>query len=158
MGSRGPLPDPNSSESKRGRNTLGRRAPSGVDSVTPPAHVTSRALAAAFWEMHAPTLAAEGRLRQVHAEVFGQLCHLHADIRRLSEQIDQEGWITATDKGQAVSPVARLLRDSRRDFVTLAGKFGLTAADEARLPAEEVDDAEEGDPLQSFIQDGCGPV
>lgn len=158
MGSRGPLPDPNSSESKRGRNTLGRRASSGVDSVTPPAHVTARTMAAAFWEMHAPTLAAEGRLRQVHAEVFGQLCHLHADIRQLSQQIDQEGWITATDKGQAVSPVARLLRDSRRDFVTLAGKFGLTAADEARLPAEEVDDAEEGDPLQSFIEDGGGSV
>jgi P27 family predicted phage terminase small subunit len=104
--------------------------------------------------MHAPTLAAEGRLRQVHAEVFAQLCHLHADIRGLAEQIDREGWITATDKGQSVSPVARLLRDSRRDFVTLAAKFGLTAADEARLPAAEGDDGQAADPLQTFIDGG----
>jgi phage terminase small subunit len=50
-----------------------------------------------------------------------------------------------------VSPVARLLRDSRRDFVTLAAKFGLTAADEARLPAAEIDHAEdEDDALRAF--------
>ena len=147
MGKRGPLPDPDSGRSSAGRNTLAR-ARADAESVTPPAHVSARPLAAAFWEMHAPTLAAEGRLRQVHAEVFGQLCHLHADIRGLSEQIDHEGWITATDRGQAVSPVAKLLRDSRRDFVTLAAKFGLTAADEARLP--QVDDEEEADPLAEF--------
>jgi P27 family predicted phage terminase small subunit len=150
MGKRGPLPDPVSARSSDGRNTF-RGRPAEVESVTPPAHVSSRPLAAGFWETHAPTLAAEGRLRQVHAEVFAQLCHLHADIRGLSEQIDREGWITATDKGQAVSPVARLLRDSRRDFVTLAAKFGLTAADEARLPAAETDDVEdEDDALRAF--------
>jgi P27 family predicted phage terminase small subunit len=150
MGRRGPLPDPNSERSATGRNTVSRLS-SQAESVTPPAHVSARTMAAAFWEMHAPTLAAEGRLRQVHAEVFGQLCHLHADIRGLAEQIDREGWITATDKGQSVSPVARLLRDSRRDFVTLAAKFGLTAADEARLPAAETDDAEdEDDALRAF--------
>jgi P27 family predicted phage terminase small subunit len=147
MGNRGPLPDPSSSESKRGRNTLSRKR-SEAEFVSPPAHVSSRPLALAFWDTHAPTLATEGRLRQVHAEVFGQLCHLHADIRGLSEQIDHEGWITATEKGQSVSPVARLLRDSRRDFVTLASKFGLTAADEARLP--QVNDEEQTDPLAEF--------
>jgi P27 family predicted phage terminase small subunit len=150
MGRRGPLPDPNSTESQRGRNTL-RRAASEVESPTPPAHLAERPLAAAFWEAHAPTLAAEGRLRQVHAEAFAQLCHLYADVRELGRTIATEGWITATDRGQAVSPVARLLRDSRRDFVTLAAKFGLTAADEARLPAAEPDDAEdEDDALRSF--------
>jgi P27 family predicted phage terminase small subunit len=150
MGNRGPLPTPGSKRSVSGDNTYRPRS-SEPESVTPPAHVSARTLAAAFWEMHAPTLAAEGRLRQVHAEVFAQLCHLHADIRGLAEQIDREGWITATDKGQSVSPVARLLRDSRRDFVTLAAKFGLTAADEARLPAAETDDAEdEDDALRAF--------
>jgi len=145
MGRRGPLPDPTSLRSADGRNTLRKAASSEVESVTPPGHVTARPAALAFWEAHAPTLAAEGRLRQIHAELLGQLCHLHADIRTLSAQIDAEGWITATDKGQAVSPVARLLRDSRRDFVTLAAKFGLTAADEARLPAVEDADGEEDD-------------
>lgn len=144
MGRRGPLPDPESARSADGRNTL-RRGPTGVESVTPPAHVADRPLASAFWEMHAPTLAAEGRLRQIHAEAFGQLCHLYADIRELGQRISEEGWITATDKGQAVSPVARLLRDSRRDFVTLSAKFGLTAADEARIPAVEDADVDTED-------------
>jgi P27 family predicted phage terminase small subunit len=122
-----------------------------VESVTPPAHLAERPLAAAFWEAHAPTLSAEGRLRQIHAEAFAQLCHLFADVRELGRTIAAEGWITATDKGQAVSPVARLLRDSRRDFVTLAAKFGLTAADEARLPAAEIDHGEdEDDALRAF--------
>lgn len=156
MGRRGPLPDPTSERSATGRNTLARRGvSSGVESVTPPHHVTSRPLALAFWEVHAPTLADEGRLRQVHAEVFAELCHLHADIRQLSEQIAAEGWITATERGQAVSPVARLLRDSRRDFVTLSGKFGLTAADEARLPADEVSDGEE-DPDEEALRKFTG--
>lgn len=150
MGRRGPLPSPDSARSADGRNTF-RGAPTGVESVTPPAHLADRALAAGFWELHAPTLAAEGRLRQVHAEVFAQLCHLYADLRELGQTIAREGWITATDKGQAVSPVARLLRDSRRDFCTLAAKFGLTAADEARLPAVEGDDGnEDDDALRKF--------
>ncbi len=150
MGRRGPLPDPTSERSSAGRNTLARPA-TEVESVTPPAHLAERPLAAAFWEAHAPTLSSEGRLRQIHAEAFAQLCHLFADVRELGRTIAAEGWITATDKGQAVSPVARLLRDSRRDFVTLAAKFGLTAADEARLPAAEIDHAEdEDDALRAF--------
>ncbi len=153
MGRRGPLPDPDSARSSDGRNTL-RRAATEVESVTPPAHLADRPLASAFWEMHAPTLAAEGRLRQVHAEVFAQLCHLYADIRALGQQLEQEGWVTATEKGQAISPIARLLRDSRRDFVTLSAKFGLTAADEARLPAAEEDDGQTANPLQSFVDGG----
>lgn len=153
MGKRGPLPDPTSARSADGRNTL-TRASSEVESVTPPAHLADRPLASGFWEAHAPTLAAEGRLRQIHAESFGQLCHLYADVRELGRTIAAEGWITATEKGQAISPVARLLRDSRRDFVTLAAKFGLTTADEARLPAAEEDDGQTQDPLQSFVDGG----
>jgi P27 family predicted phage terminase small subunit len=138
------MPSQSSERTATGRNTAAiTRRPVARESVTPPAHVSARPTALAFWEMHAPTLAEEGRLRQIHAETFGQLCHLHADIRQLSEQIAQEGWITATDKGQSVSPVARLLRDSRRDYVTLSGKFGLSAADEARIPTDEAARGEE---------------
>jgi P27 family predicted phage terminase small subunit len=150
MGKRGPLPDPGSARSTEGRNTV-RKGATRVECPTPPVHLADRPLAAAFWEAHAPTLAAEGRLRQIHAETFAQLCHLYADVRELGRTIAAEGWIMATEKGQAVSPVARLLRDSRRDFVTLAAKFGLSAADEARLPAAETDDVEdEDDALRAF--------
>jgi phage terminase small subunit len=71
---------------------------------------------------------------------------LYADCRELATQLAAEGWITATDKGQAASPVARLLRDARRDFLAFAREYGLTPAAETRFPPEAVhveEDAEE---------------
>jgi phage terminase small subunit len=104
--------------------------------VSPPASVAGRPAAARFWKAHAADLEADGRLTADRAETFGLLAHLFADAEQLAEQITVEGWITATDKGQAVSPVARLLRDSRRDYVMLAREFGLTAAAAGRIPQE----------------------
>lgn len=149
MGRRGRHPDPNS---KRTQAALARAASVGALKATPPAaatapadtprkvqppaSVTGRPAAARFWTAHADDLEADGRLTADRAETFGLLAHLFADAEQLAEQIADEGWITATDKGQAVSPVARLLRDSRRDYVTLAREFGLTAAAAGRIPQE----------------------
>jgi phage terminase small subunit len=102
-------------------------------------------VALAFWRRNAPALIADGRLRPDGADAFALLAHLHADGEQLAEQLAAEGWITATDKGQAASPVARLLRDARRDFVALARDFGLTAASSARIPQDPDDGQEEGD-------------
>lgn len=148
MGRRGPIPDPASARSKAGRNTRARLAPAPptpAGGIAAPAAVAARPLALAFWSAHAPALTADGRLRQDQAETFGLLCQLHADQLELAEQLAREGWITATDKGQAASPVAKLLRDARRDFVSLARDFGLTAAAAARLPQEPNDAGEEDD-------------
>lgn len=142
MGRRGPIPDPTSGRSKAGRNTRYREAPAEVCEVSPPAWLAGEA--AGFWAEHAPAVAAGGRLRQDQAETFAILCQLAIDCRQLAAQVAAEGWITATDKGQAASPVARLLRDSRRDFVSLAREFGMTAAASARLPQDPDDGKEEG--------------
>jgi phage terminase small subunit len=147
MGRRGRHPDPNS---KRTQAALARAARVGALKVAPPpptaapaprrvkppASVTARPAAARFWKAHAADLEADGRLTDDRAETFGLLSHLFADAEQLAEQIAAEGWITATDKGQAVSPVARLLRDSRRDYVMLAREFGLTAAAAGRIQQE----------------------
>lgn len=158
MGSRGPIPDPASERSKAGRNTRTRRAaPAAKPSTTPPAgpampaSVAGRPAAAGFWSRHAAILQADGRLRLEQVDAFAILCHLWADAEQLAEQLAAEGWITATDKGQAASPVARLLRDSRRDFVTLARDFGLTAASAARLPQDPNDGEEEGDEEDALL-------
>jgi P27 family predicted phage terminase small subunit len=149
MGSRGPIPDPTSERSKTGRNTRTRPRPAGpgADEIAAPAYVQAVPAAADFWRRIAPLLIADGRLAPEQVDAFGQLARLHADILQLQDQVAAEGWITANEKGQAASPVARLLRDSRRDFVTLARDFGLTAAAAARIPqepssGEEDDDAE----------------
>jgi len=93
-------------------------APAG--DIAPTASVQKVPLALAFWERTAPILIADGRLTADRVDAFAILCRLHAEIEQLADQVAAEGWITATEKGQAASPVAKLLRDSRRDFVTLA--------------------------------------
>jgi len=144
MGTRGPRPQPGSSESIRGRNTLSRRPrPPAEALVVEPEHVAARALASVFWHDHAGALIASGRLRPELVESFAILCHLFADCRQLATQLAEEGWITATDKGQAASPVARLLRDARRDYLTYAKEFGMTAAADSRLPQDATDGKEE---------------
>ena len=155
MGRRGPPPNPNS---KRTRDTLRQAVTLGVASRAaldanhetrppdPPEDVAARPIAAAFWTAHAASLAAAGRLRDDNVEGLSLVAHLYADCRELATQLAVEGWITATDKGQAASPVARLLRDARRDFLAFAREYGLTPAAETRFPPEAVhveEDAEE---------------
>ena len=152
MGSRGPAPKPNSSESKRRRNTMYRQeaaAPTGRVDI--PASVSAVPTAAAYWARVAPILIADGRLLPEQADSFAILCRLHAEIRQLEDQVLAEGFVTATDKGQAASPVAKLLRDSRRDFVTLARDFGLTAASAARIPQDPKNGEDESNPEAAIL-------
>ena len=163
MGRRGRHPDPNS---KRTQAAIAQAARVGVmvatptpassssaqRKVSPPASVAGRPAAARFWKAHAEDLQTDGRLTSDRAETFGLLAHLFADAEQLAEQIAAEGWITATDKGQAVSPVARLLRDSRRDYVMLAREFGLTAAAAGRIPQEvSHGEAKDDDPEAAIL-------
>jgi P27 family predicted phage terminase small subunit len=122
----------------------------GATDVLPPADVVAVPSALAFWERVAPPLIASGRLVLEQADAFAILCQLHAEILALREQLAAEGWITATEKGQAASPVARLLRDSRRDFVSLGRDFGLTAAAAARIP-QDPKHGEEDDPEEAAL-------
>lgn len=163
MGRRGRHPDPNS---KRSQAALARAAAIGMapaarpaaasqgDPVAMPEDVAQRAIAAQFWAEHADPLAAAGRLRPEQAEGLAILSHLYADCRDLAKQLAEEGWMTSTEKGQQANPVARLLRDARRDFVALAREYGLTPAAETRFPPEAEasgqEDAEEA-ALRAFI-------
>lgn len=157
MGSRGPIADPKSERSKAGRNTRAKKPAASAPAAGPagrvdiPESVSLVADAAAFWQRVAPTLIADGRLVSEQADAFAILCRLHSDIRLLEDQVSREGFITATDKGQAASPVAKLLRDSRRDFVTLARDFGLTAASSARIPQEATDGKEDDDDPEAQV-------
>jgi phage terminase small subunit len=161
MGRRGRHPDPNS---KRSHAAIARAAAIGMGKpVTPqaaaasrcpiaPADVTARETAATFWSAHAASLSAAGRLCDENAEGFAIVAHLYADCRELATQLAAEGWITATDKGQAASPVARLLRDARRDFLTFAREYGLTPAAQTRFPpeVEHVEEDAEEAALRAF--------
>jgi phage terminase small subunit len=148
MGRRGRHPDPNSKRSQAalararqldrpGAAALTRTVrPTAAPVIKPPARIAGIPAALSFWNRNAPILEADGRLTADRVDAFVILCRLHAEIEQLEDVVSSEGWITATDKGQSASPVARLLRDSRRDWVTLARDFGLTAAAAARMPEE----------------------
>lgn len=164
MGRRGRHPDPNS---KRSQAALARAAqigmakPAAVDkpaataTIKPPADVSSRPAAARFWKDRCPQIAASGRLKPEHAEALAILSHLYADCRELAEQLASEGWVTSNEKGQAANPVARLLRDARRDFVALAREYGLTPAAETRFPPEAADHGQE-DAEEAALRAFCG--
>ena len=160
MGRRGRHPDPNS---KRSQAALARAKALGIktpavaakpassSAVPMPAHLEARAMAVAFWDHHADTLASSGKLKPQQAESFALLANLYADCRELAEQLAAEGWVTSTEKGQTANPVARLLRDARRDYVMVAREFGLTPAAEGRLPTESTN-GEEVDELEAELR------
>ena len=148
MGSRGPIPNPNSSESKRGRNTLYRKqkaSPGKAQRVEPPAFVARKPSALAFWKKHAPALIAAKRLQPLQADTFGILCEMAGDVRLLSESVDAEGLLIETPRGPRANPKVGLLRDARRDLLAAARGFGLDAASDARLPAEPPPEPEESE-------------
>lgn len=139
MGSRGPIPNPNSSESRRGRNTLHRKkagTDGGPPRVEPPEFILANARAMAFWQKHAPSLIAAKRLQPLQADCFAIVCEQAAEVRQLSEAVAAEGLLIETARGPRANPKVRLLRDARRDLLAAARGFGLDAASDARLPAE----------------------
>ena len=152
MGTRGPIPEPDSGATKRGRNTATRKGPArGAATVGPPAFIHGNAAAMQFWQEHAPPLVAAKRLRPEHAATFGIVCELAAECRALVERVAAEGAVVSTGRGTRANPACRLLRDARRDLFNFGQAFGLTAMSDARLPAEPEPD-EKDSLLNRFIR------
>ena len=146
MGSRGPAPKPGSARSKAGRNTLRiTRKPPKTASVKPPESLHGQKAALAWWKLHAPKLIEARRLRPEQAESFALLCRLKVEMQQLAEELVAGGWVLMTERGPQANPIARLLRDTRRDYVALAREFGMTAASDARIPVDEADGQGEED-------------
>ena len=137
MGRRGPVPKPGSHDTLRGRNTFHRATPSPEPvPVEPPALVSADEVALRFWREHADALIEGRRLRPEQAQSFGLLCQLHSEIVLLTASVAGSGHVIDSPKGPVPNPAAKMLRDARRDFVSLAKEFGMTAASEARMPQE----------------------
>ena len=152
MGSRGPIPRPDSHDSRRGRNTRYRQpAADKGDEVKPPTYLTKNKVALSFWKQHAPDLIAAKRLQPLQAELFGTICEMAADVRRLTAAVCREGDVIDGQRGPMANPKVRLLRDARRDLLSAARGFGLDAASDARLPVEPPQEDPEDDPLAKFL-------
>ena len=153
MGKRGPLPRPDSGETKLGRNTYHRTTPAPpVDpsTIRLPATVALDPIAARFWSDHVQTLIDNKRIRPESAETFGLLCILYADEQRLRAIVDEQGWVIETAKGPVHNPAANQLHRVRVQYVSLAKEFGMTAAAEARIPVEPESGEAETNPLTQF--------
>lgn len=153
MGTHGPLPRRDSTESKRGRNTMYRKRPAGpAGTVEPPDDVKRDPVALAFWHAHAPALVAAKRLRPEHATTFGVVCSVAAEVRALADRVAAEGPVVSTGRSMKANPAVRLLRDARRDLFQFASSFGLTAVADARLPQEPPEPSRGDVLLQRFIR------
>jgi P27 family predicted phage terminase small subunit len=158
MGSRGPLPNPSSSESMRGRNTMYRKPGASTAEpleVEPPDFLRGNARALDFWQQHAPALIRAGRLKPEMAHMLGLVCEQAAEVRQLSEAVAAEGLTLEGPRGPRANPKVRMLASARRDLLSAARGWGLDAGSDARLPAEPLED--EDDPsrvLREFMGGG----
>jgi len=103
--------------------------------VSPPPNVAANPVALAFWHEHADKLVAAGRLRPEFADTFGLLAVMVAECRAMTDRMNAEGILLPTRRGSRPNPLCRMIRDRRRDIVTLLREFGLTPVSDARLPA-----------------------
>ena len=154
MGSRGPLPRRDSSESRRGRNTYRARPVRLAVDVSPPPDVAADPVALAFWHEHAGTLVAAGRLRPEFADTL-LLAVMVAECRAMTDRMNAEGILLPTRRGGRANPLCRVVRDWRRDIVALSREFGLTPITDARLPVEGaeavVDEDDDEAALREFL-------
>ena len=153
MGSRGPVPRADSRDSKYRQNTRYRKpSKAGAGEAKPPPFLKGNAEAMAYWKRHAPDLIEAKRLAPVHADLFGTICEMAADVRRLTAQVAHEGDVIDGLRGPMANPRVKILRDARRDLLSAARGFGLDAASDARLPVDPPDDTmSDDDPLKRFI-------
>lgn len=155
MGTRGPLPRRDSTESRRGRNTYRARPVRVPVEVPPPTDVAANPFALAFWHEHADTLIASGRLRPEFAHTFGLLAVMIAECREMTDRLKAEGALLPTRRGSRPNPLCRMIRDRRRDIVTLLREFGLTPISDARMPVEgaegNVDEDDAAASLREFL-------
>ena len=64
--------------------------------------------------------------------------------------VDEQGPVIDSKQGPIISPAARLLQQTRKDFQRLANDFGLTPAAEARIPKELDSGEDKSNPLTQF--------
>ncbi len=137
MGSRGPHPDPRSTKSDRGANTLSRRLkkdPNGLPRM--PTGLPSAAQA--FWKSHAAKLFETGRLTRSDAGAFERLSRTWAQLVQLDELLEAEGMVATTAAGGAKAhPACQLRTNCEKTFLSLAQQFGLTPLSRQRTPEVE---------------------
>jgi P27 family predicted phage terminase small subunit len=99
-------------------------------------------IGAAFWDKHAETLIADGRLTQREDDAFSLLCYIMSDISMLRKEIERDGFTVEGARGNPVrNPCIQIQKDKEQQAVKLMLEFGLTPASRGRVP---IGDPEEG--------------
>lgn len=135
MGTRGPLPDPNSSESARGRNTLGHRITNDPTAKPPKCPSDLGDAAKAFWKAHAKSLHAKGYLNPDDLPAFVQLCRISQQLVDLDSEIARTGLTVTSDTGVVRSHPSATLRVSvQKNYFALLAAFGMSPMHRQRVP------------------------
>lgn len=114
----------------------------GQSAIVPPEWLEEDALE--VWHRLAPDLTDKQVLTAWDVDAFAVACDAMALYRRAARAVSDEGLTQVGMKGGDVKhPLLQVMRDSAATFATLAGRFGLTPADRARLSIGG-DDVEKG--------------
>lgn len=102
------------------------------------------------WGDLAPDLIAKGVLTAWDVEAFAMACDAVAQYREARALVHAEGvTVTGAMGGQVRNPAAQVMRDAAAQFAQLAGRFGLTPADRAKLDVGRSSDGPKGADLLS---------
>lgn len=91
-------------------------------------------VAAETWDKLAPDLVRQGVLTPWDVDAFAMACDQVRIYREAADVIGREGMTAEGMKGgQVKHPLLQVQRDALTSFATLAGRFGLTPSDRAKL-------------------------
>lgn len=133
MGKRGPQKKPTAIDDLQGNPSKRKRPPEPKFSgaVKPPKFLNAAALAE--WRRLAPELEPMGLLQSGDVAMFAAYCCAYADFCAANQECNKRGETYTTERGEYVSPWAKLKNESFARMQRAGAKFGLSPADRADL-------------------------
>ena len=138
MGSRGPMPDKNSSESARGRNTNARRLHRDGTATPPKCPGDLPESAKKFWRTHSKSLHAKGYLEPEDIPAFHRMSCAWSQLLELDRIIQRDGLTSTSSTGVCrANPAAAMQTSCEKTFLSLAIQFGMSPSSRQRVPVAE---------------------
>lgn len=145
MGARGPAPKPTALkvlQGNPGKRPLNEREPRpATTDRTPGAPRWLGEGAKRQWRRIAPGLYAVGLLTEVDVTALGMLCEALAQYFEARSQVDMEGMVVESDKGNRYQhPALGVMKSSRQEIMKWAVQFGMTPSARSRITVDRTDD------------------
>jgi len=120
---------------------------------TPRKPATLEGIASEYWDRLRENLIDLGILAGVDEDAMEQMAHLYADIRRLQDDVDENGYTyeSVTNEGGRMikaNPAGAQLRAAQALFKGLLTEFGMTPSSRSRVKGDGDNDDDKDDPAE----------